>query len=385
MKRREAIEGGENSSSKSPFIADRPLYKGEHRMPEPHIEIQEKIKAIMQSGGIGVLIGQRRIGKTTLLYDSIDSLDPLKRTNMIFVPCIFFEREKPWTQEDFLGTMAGFIQSSLKLKKDKGPDCSVPLSGGIEVSKFKRFIQGACGFCGDKKIVLILDDADVFGECLPFSSQKMFPEMARILDTFTNITYENKQPPQGKGISIIFSTGEGIDTSWVDYLKKVAPKTEILRLPLFNKKQTKELAHPKDVPLKYHPEAIDYLFTMTGGHPAFIQLICARVIHRKEKGNRANLDVTKKDVSQAIAAVLKDRDLKQFFQYWYKYSIPKAGRLVLERLVNEGAIDLDTGKVNGTRLKLEDAGVLGRLKEIQILEEKGDDVFLRIGLGKLLV
>lgn len=367
------------------YTADRPVDRDGICLPGPHVEVQKRLEemAISPDTGMCVILGQRRTGKTTLLYRAIESIEQTEKDCLpIYINSILFERDKPWKPSDFLGTMARIIRTRVTLTHPKLEDRlpEIPPLGPISTKEFVRNVHQICQIV-DRKILFIFDDADVFGErCGPADERKLFPNFKRILKTFADLAYPDEASNK-IGFSVVFATGEGMDISWIEKLKDVAPKTQILRLPLFNKEETQQLAHPEDVPLRYDDHAVDYLYKMTGGHPALTQLICSRVIGNWSRAGKQGLEISEYEVETAVEDLIANPKLEGIFTYLFEFSIPHDGRQLLKKLVEKEAIHPRILFIDRYKLKPGDVPIVDRLKEIKVLDEdeKYGTLLLRIG------
>jgi len=407
------LSGSEiNRDFLNPFVVDRRVRYDEIYLPGPHAEVREKLEGIATSseGGLYIILGQRGSGKTSLLYRFVDFTEQESQNCLlVHLDSVIFEGHKegdeskgePWETADFLGEIAYGMRSWMeevhtssyppdaykslspsKLREWARQDLQIrmkfktrptpPLSPNEFVECTRQLLQ-----IEKRKIILIFDDADVFLEphCAPGDSRRLFPKFEEILQTFASLAYP-KEITTGGSFSVVFATGEGLGSSWVRELKEEVPKTQVLRLPLFTKDETRQLAHPAEVPLQYDEDAVDCLYRATGGHPNFVQWVCSRVIWLWSKSETKNLQISSHEVEAAVESIWEDRDLKGRFKWLFKWSFPKEGRELIVRAIKEGAVDPKTLCIDPSKLPTADLSKMDALREIEFLERNR----LRIGL-----
>src|SRR5437879_92106 len=78
-------------------------------------------------------------------------------------------------------------------------------------------------------------------------------------------------------------------------------------MPLRVDEARRLIEHPvAEMPLRYRPEAVDRVLSLTSGHPFLIQLLCSELVHLKNEQAPAERRLaTLGDVEEAVGAALE--------------------------------------------------------------------------------
>lgn len=321
----------------NPYVADRPVYPGEAQVPREEL-YSEISQALEERGGLSVLFGLRRVGKTSFLYKAIDRWEAEKKVLPIYVNCIVFEREEPWGTRELFGTIAQVVRSYIPRKKlYLSRPMKVP-EEGFTGAEFKIFMDKVLELM-DKKILIVFDDAGVFGESIPDSGEPLFGEKVfqTFWDTLRSIAYGPGSP---EGFFALFSLEK-----WNPLWEQLEVPALHWRIELLSRQELRELLRQGALE-EYTPEAFEYLWEVTGGHPSLAQLIWGNVIRLWEGDWEAS--VPRSHVEEAVENLLQDEALQGFFWYLYRYSFSSREREVLEKGASSGtysSLSLETKQV----------------------------------------
>jgi len=196
------------------------------------------------------------------------------------------------------------------------------------------------------------------------------------------------------GLFIIFSTERALGDLWENLYVQPSWRVPLLdRIDLLPRPHNQEtrgqssqrqsdetLVNWGAIPLHYSYLASEYLWRITGGHPALAQLICANVVREwHERGHRTQV-VRLELIRKVVRDLVEDTDLAGFFRYIYQYSIPQPARKTFMRMIKEMRIDSRTLQIQCSELP--DADLL-QLKDRDIIEKRNGTWFLRLGFYKL--
>ncbi|MBD3375418.1 VWA domain-containing protein, partial [candidate division KSB1 bacterium] len=288
----------EESDFGNPYVVeDRPLRKDEPFVGKQHQEIAKVIRNRIQEGQGDVfnLLGIRRLGKTSLVYRLLDDAETGDvQCDPIYISSLIFDREeRPWSGKDFIFELACLIYRHFrnagipvdmhwdrtfgKGGRTKVDEPLMPLKEDVDPGLVKRafteFVRLVLRSMGDKRLVVIFDEADIFGERLRRREEPIFPatEFRYISEVLRSLAYGPGVEPDGFFVIFVSDIVLGL---WEDI--GVSPQS--LRLEMFDRRDVQDLVSWGDIPLKYTALAEEYLWRVTGGHPALTQLICAQVI-----------------------------------------------------------------------------------------------------------
>ena len=375
-----------NLNSSNPYIADRPLYKGEPYVGRDTIVRNIEGHVNGSKGGIISLWGLRRVGKTSLLYRLLDKArDGEMACIPVYINCIIFEREKPWSHEEFLGEVGRAIQ--LRLCEEEGLRSTSPTigQGPITINQFVDYIKQVSPNLQNRKLLLMFDDADVFGEdTLSEVSGLLFDGAdfdKKIHETFKSLAYGPN--PGEMGFFVLFATGTALGKLWSNIECSVQMDERLRFLGL--KEMIKLVRLENTFPFDYHPLALKYLWRITGGYPALVQLVCSAVIQEwnteKQRGRTIPLTM----VRSAVRDLIRNADMEGYFKYLYRYSVPfEAHKTFQEMVRTPDVIDNRT-----LRIDVDKCGpgsyALDTLTTNEILSTREEERFLRVGFFKFLV
>jgi hypothetical protein len=398
LKRFEKIE----KDFENPYVReDRPLKKGDPFVGERRERVLQKIKRKIknQSGMVDNLWGIRRIGKTSLIYRLLDDVrdHDIGCVSVYIKSTIFDRRETPWSAEGFLKALAKLIEKRLVesgILHNYGiyERCfgSEDPTAELHNNANKAFQEDFVPFIlrriqeQDKKLLLIFDDADMFGERLYSVNARQFPaeEFNKVLETFYNLAYPAPMSPQG--FFVIFVTDISVKDLWRGEAKVSG---EDIRLEMLEKGDMKKLLSWGNLPFEYSELAEEYIWQVTGGHPGLIQLVCGEVVnvwvHEENKYHKVKI-IPLTLVRKVVRSLTENAHLSGYYRYIYHYSIPEPASATMKYLINqEGIVDPVTLEINYSQLPEEDRIQTKKyLKNQQVVYRKDDyeeKWFLRVG------
>jgi tetratricopeptide (TPR) repeat protein len=290
-----------------------------------------------------VLYGQRRIGKTSVLFE----LEAILLKEGAYHPVFFnLENKAEWPLGSVLQELADRIYDKLKTAN---LDLAVPNLKRDPEIHFRQWLVGVLDNLPKTSLVLLFDEFDVLAN-VPNSEQAakaFFPYLRELLTTNT------------EQLNFIFATGRKVDdlNSITLALFRNIP---IQHVSLLNKEETLELVHISDKGLHWSNEAIEKVWHLTNGHPLLTQTMCSHVWKRLYQKNASEIPtVTLKDVEQVIPETLQSSDNNL---QWLWDGLPIAERAVASVLAEAGVKSM----IDDTQLKqiLSERGVPVRNREL---------------------
>lgn len=243
---------------------------------------------------IFVIHGERRIGKTSILFQLRDYLlsnnyIPV-HINMHAITCkgtdVFFYN----LSEYILGSLEreNFIMESL---------CHEEFQEAPEAHFKRKILEPLEKKLDDRKIVLMFDEFEELYKLV--EDRKIDEEVLSFLESTIRAS---------KKIYFIFTGAH--------QLKEIMGKywSALLKLAIHKKVDTLSKEDTIDLMVKpvakhnmqYQEEAKEYLFQMTGGHPYFVQLICHELVEYHNQTRRSNIETD--DINKVLERVLDKGD-----------------------------------------------------------------------------
>ncbi len=235
----------------NPYVFDRPITTQELFFGRDDIlrVIKEALMDREQDNLI-ILYGQRRMGKTSLLHQVGPYLGEL------YLPILIDLQQLPSdSPESFLWEVASVIQRALQGDRDLRVELpsQEPFLADAWHAFGHQFLARVSEALGDRHLLLMFDEAHLISE-VPWPGDiwsyllgltRQHPRLGLIL------ALESREPPSPAAAGVQQKIG---------YLNR----EEAVRL----------IVQPTQGTLTYEPEAVERLFSLTSGHPYYLQLLC---------------------------------------------------------------------------------------------------------------
>ncbi len=231
-----------------------------------------------------VLHGQRRIGKTSILYE----LCRPQQTPTGFKPIYFDLQGHAFDSlSEVLYYLARKISGQIGLPPPNQVD--------FEKADFfeKEFLPQVRGRLGQHKLLFLFDEFDALEEppnLKPAGIETFFP-------------YLDKLSLREEGFASVFVVGRRID-ELPSRMKATIRSAHFKRISLLNPVEAKQLiVEPVKGQLEYTDEAIEAILKLTNGHPYCIQLLCHVLYNMLSHGGRKV--VTPSDIESAVKPAME--------------------------------------------------------------------------------
>ena len=235
-----------------------------------------------------LLYGQRRIGKSSILRQIPYHLSPEKI-------CVYYDLQgKAGMQLDqVIYGLAREIARTLKIPKPEREEATEETFSSEFLSKKIQTLDGQ-----RNKLVLLFDEFDVLDDRLSNKGVAAHRFVNYLGELIT-------QHPQIGYIMVVGRKTEELSQELNSTLLKNSVQMQVGRL---DREQTNKLvcglAHIHDF-LRYTEDALDYIFSLTNGHPYCTQLICFTIWSRLNISDRSNVNITSSIVEDAIPFALE--------------------------------------------------------------------------------
>lgn len=243
-----------------------------------------------------VLYGQRRTGKTSILYQMHRRLDPRYLCIFIDLHGLLMDSEA-----SFLWELAGQIRRVLG--RDHGITLPPPDRVAFEAdarSYFANdFLDQAWGAVGDRHILLMIDEAVRLQEQVAAGKldKSIFEYLRHLMQHYDQLNF-------------LFSIGSGLEQMEKEYAflfnvalyKKISFLERAAAVDLITK--------PAQAHYRVEPAAVDRILEVTACHPYYTQLVCHSLFNRlRQRGGDvvepADVDAVLEEVVERGLAVLK--------------------------------------------------------------------------------
>ncbi len=251
-----------------------------------------------------VLYGQRRIGKTSVLYELG------RRLSDEYHPVYFDlmgQANRPLTLA--LYEIANNIADDLEI---------APPTNFNDPRQFRTYLEHACTQLSDNKPILLL-----FDEFDDLSDLEVSPDAAalNLFDYLRDLL--NIQLP----VAFVFVVGRRL-TELPQNFQSILKQAPSRRVAFLSEKDTEILIrHPAANTLNYTPEAIKAIFELSSGHPYFTQLICFELFRLAQHRNDTTIHAT--DVEAVLESAI---ETGKGGLAWFWEALPLAERFIMSAL-----------------------------------------------------
>ncbi len=270
-----------------------------------------------------LLYGQRRMGKTSLL----NNLGRLLPTTII---PLFVDLQGPTSQAvdhaGFLYNLArGMITSAQRQRNLALPPLSREGLTADPFTSFDIWLDRVEAVLGQNTALLALDEFEALE--MPLIEGR-FSETA-LLGTFRHLVQHRPR------FKILLTGSHALNEfgRWSSYLINV----QMIHISYLTEAEARQLIERpvKNFPLRYEPDASQRVFTLTRGHPALTQLLCAEIVALKnEQEPSARRHACLTDVELALPRALSHGNF--FFADIERNQVTPAGADLLRFIASHG-------------------------------------------------
>ena len=305
------------------------------------------------------IVGQRRIGKTSLLHKIVRT--GLPGTNLLPV---MIDVQGLVGDYDFLTETARMMAHAVELESP-ALDLQAPYAG------FKNFLLGLKDHLGERRFLLMLDEADLILE----------RHLGDLLPGFLRTLMQEASYP----VVFMFCGTYALRRRGHEYSSSLFNTARFRTLSYLTRSESMDLLQrPVEGILELDPAVLEAAFHLTHGQPLLLQLLGSVIIERfdtlvlegKERSDYVDLN----DLERAAADLVEQQGTPAFEEYWRDAGA--AARRVLSALAwatgetDQRQLDMDgiAAARRETRLELpleRQFEILERLAEEEILEREG--------------
>lgn len=309
-----------------------------------------------------VLYGQRRMGKTSLLYQLPRRFGP--ETAPVRIDC-----QAPEMQESngaFLFHLARAIHQQTAAQRGLALP---PLPAGVEMPSFTAFalwLEAVEAQLEGRVLLLCLDEYEKLGEAIQQGHLD-----TRILDLLRNLIQHHP------AITLLLAGSHHpaeLGAPWSSYVISAA----VLPISYLPPDETRRLITQPipGFPLRYSLAAVEHILALTRCQPLLVQLLCQHVVMQLNRRGVREADVA--DIEAAIPDALTSGG-SLYFIYLRQYDAAGAGDALLRDLAQRGpgAAMSATALTQGDPAR---AQALATLLRRDILEEVGGQIRFEIEL-----
>lgn len=251
-----------------------------------------------------VLYGQRRVGKTSLLYQLARYLS--EQYNTVYFD-LMGQANRPLVQA--LYEIAIQIADTLWIE---------PPPAFTHPHDFRRFLHEVCLSYSENPLLLLFDEFDDLSNV-----DDVHPEAAGQ----TLFDYLRELLQVSLPVAFVFVVGRRL-TELPENFQSILKQAPSRRVSLLSWENTARLiTEPASGQLHYHSEAVEAIYQLTSGHPYFTQLICFEIFRLAY--HRQDTVITASDVESVLGEAM---ETGQGGLSWFWDGLPLAERFVMSAI-----------------------------------------------------
>lgn len=280
----------------NPYIVGNPV-RGRNMFfgRAAEFDLVRKRFADSDRGGLLVFCGERRSGKTSILFQIVD-----RRLGPDFIPVLIDMQSMAVSDEaDFLGKIAALILHGI------GPAAGVPLPDFAATSSssaaFQKFVAHVMRAHPDRKLILLFDEYELFENKI--DAGILSRDTLHVLATLI----------ENQSVFMIFTGSQHLEARRRDYWN-ILGKSIYKRISYLERQDALDLIRePVRGIVEYAPEAVDAIYRLTAGQPFYTQAVCQNLIDWLNEN--ATREATRAAVD-AVADGLVENPLPQMIFLW---------------------------------------------------------------------
>jgi hypothetical protein len=249
--------------SPNPFVVGNPI-RGRSMFfgRESEFELVRKRFQGQERGALLVFCGERRSGKTSILFQILDG-----RLGSDFVPVLIDMQSMAVDDEaSFLEKIATEIREAAGL-----PAGSVALeleAGENEADAFQQFVKRVLALLPGKKLILLFDEYELFENKI--DAGHLSPDVLHVLASLMQL----------QAVFLIFTGSQHLEERKRDYWA-ILGKSLFRTISYLEREDAVHLIRrPVEGRVHYQGDAVERILRLTAGQPFYTQAVCQNLVDR---------------------------------------------------------------------------------------------------------
>jgi hypothetical protein len=283
--------------SPNPFIVgnpvrDRSMFFGR----EAEFALVRKRFEHQMRGGLFVFCGERRSGKTSILFQIVD-----RRLGDAFIPVLIdMQSMAAGSEIEFLSKVAGEILNAL------GSAAGVArppqfVAGTNPSASFLEFIRGVLAAMPGKKLILLFDEYELFENKIDAGTLDR-----DVLNVLASLM-------EHQSVFLIFTGSQHLEERRRDYWSILGKSIYRQISYLEHDDAIKLVREPVVGRVQYESGAVELIYRLAAGQPFYTQAICQNLV---DQLNEREVNVATLEAVGSVVATLIDNPLPQMIFLW---------------------------------------------------------------------
>lgn len=278
--------------------------------------LKSKLAGAAQGGVVMVFCGERRAGKSSILYQILNG-----RLGKHYIP-VFIDLQEMVVSNDheFFGRMARLIAEAVAEANEsleRSTDRSLGTKEGTEFSFSNRtqnpyhlfvdFLNKTLSEIGERRLILLIDEYELLENKVEDGklSKEIFTFLAGLIDNRERLSY-------------VFTGSRRLEERDRRYWRELLRRSFFRKVSFLSEGDTKRLIlDPVKDKLVYGRGVIDSIYRLTAGQPFYTQYLCQSIVDHLNEWRRNYL--LKADLKQIIDETI-DNPLPQMIYFWDAFS-----------------------------------------------------------------
>ena len=248
--------------SPNPYIVGNPI-RGRAMFfgREAEFELVRKRFQHSPTGGLLVFCGERRSGKTSILFQILDG-----RLGPDFVPVLVDMQSMAIDSEaDFLAKLTEEVKGSLG---EAGRSLALPdfEPGANRAAVFQSFIQSVLEVHPTKKLILLFDEYELFEKKI--DAGVLGEDILHILSSLM----------EGHSVFLIFTGSQHLEARRRDYWRILGKSLYRTISYLQRDDALRLIRQPVEGQARYEDDAVEKIYRLTAGQPFYTQAVCQSLV-----------------------------------------------------------------------------------------------------------
>jgi Cdc6-like AAA superfamily ATPase len=335
---------GDHKLKDNPYVYGNPIHE-ETTFFGRKDELEQIIQAVTKPRKQDVLIiGERRTGKTSLLYQ----LE--KRLDRPFIPVyVALNKSKPRTEDVLALILRSIISRLVQLELLDNEWKTMRFSYPDFEDNIKDIIEAARKKLDDVQIVLLLDEADFLLQIDSLHSiiLNIFRKRPQVDERVQNILRAVLQSRIGSRLSAVVSSTNDLLTYSSQSGSPFFNQFRFIRLKLLSPQEIETLIRTPASMLgyTYAPGTVEHITNLSGGHPYYCQALCYEAFENALRAKR--IIIGEPDVALAEKKITDDLYSAYLSSFWKRAD--RAERAYLAQLAHDRPLE-NTPKLHFQRL-----------------------------------
>lgn len=271
--------------------------------------IRKKVSGA-ERGGIIVLCGSRRSGKTSILFQIKKG-----RLGEDFIPVLIdMQSITVRSDEEFLSKLVIEVVSAVQDPDISFEEDYLSTAGENPHAAFQNIVQKISGVLKDKKLIIMFDEYELFESHI---SKGYFS--TDILDTLSSWMEHRK------GVFLIFTGSDRLESRKSSFWDRFMPKAIHRRISFISQSDTFRLIRePVRGIVTYEEGVPEEIYKLTAGQPFYTQVICQSTIDHLNENQKYHVSLD--DIHEVVKYIIEN-PLPQMIFAWN--SLSDYGKFIL--------------------------------------------------------